>query len=394
MKLLIAPLAVMGETGGSASRCRALAAEAMSRGHQVAFCVAEDPNYRPVGGASCYAAPLPSLFGTPAWLGKILARLGPALGVPQRVRVRSFEQALHLMGATDLRFFPRDVAAVRSAIRTFRPDVVYVEARPAAIVAATLEGARVVTSYCVPLRPSFACSPEYAGGVRTFLRRQGLPDVRSVLELFDWAALRFVPSSYDLEPIDDEGVVYVGPFEPGPAPRDGATDPTLLVAYPGVGRVSPRRFLRVLSAAVEGTPYALYLASALLEPADRGPVHVRDHFDFDALLPAAAAYVHHGGQNGVMKALLHGVPQLVVPGDHFERGFNADSVVRLQAGARLDPASFDARTVRGWVERFVRDPTYREHARAAGRRLAGLGGAAKVVQTLEALVGTGRPLLA
>ena len=63
MKLLIAVKAMPGESSGPISRARALAAEAMKRGHEVAFCAGEDQNYRPVEGVKNFFAPVPaSLF--------------------------------------------------------------------------------------------------------------------------------------------------------------------------------------------------------------------------------------------------------------------------------------------------------------------------------------------
>lgn len=42
MKILIAPMAAMAETSGPITRARALAIKAKERGHEVAFCAAED----------------------------------------------------------------------------------------------------------------------------------------------------------------------------------------------------------------------------------------------------------------------------------------------------------------------------------------------------------------
>jgi UDP:flavonoid glycosyltransferase YjiC (YdhE family) len=387
MKLLITPIAIpAGESHGGASRARALAIAARARGHQVAFCAAEgDPNYRPVAGVANFRAPLPKLFGLPTWAGRMLTRLGQRLGVQQRVaaRVRSFEQVLSLLGATQRRFFPRDVAVLRQAIRAFQPDVVITEHRLSAIVAARLERVAVAADYSYPLQPSFAASPEHTAGVRAYLQENGLPAVHSALELFDWADLKFVASSYDLEPIDGENVIHVGPLQPA-APPAGACQPRdRIIAYVGTGVLSPRRLWRVLTAAFDGTPFEVYVASQHLAPCDRGKFHVQPHFDFDALLPRAVAYLHHGGQNSVMKGLMHGVPQLIVSGTHFERSYNADAVVRLQTGVKLAPDQFTPEQVKSWINRFASDPTYRAKARAAGQDLLKLGGAAEVLATVE-----------
>lgn len=389
MKLLITPIAIpVGESHGGAVRARALAIEAKKRGHEVAFCAAEDdPNYRPVEGVVNFPAPLPRLFGImPRWAGRMITWLGQTLGLQQRVaaRVRSFEQALSLIGATHRWFFGRDVEVVRQAIQAFQPDVVITEHRISAIVAARIERVAVAADYGYPLQPFFASSPERSAGVRAYLHQHGLPAVHSAPELFDWADLKFVVSSYDLEPIDGKNVIHVGPLQPVAPPPAGAPGPRdRIVAYVGTGALSPGRALRVLTEAFEGTPFQVYLASQQLAPLQRGTIHVQPYFDFDALLPGAVVSIHHGGQNSLMKALIHGVPQLIVSGGHFERGYNADSVVRLQAGVKLDPGQFTPEQVKSWVNRFASDPSYGEKARVAGQELLKLGGAAEVLATLE-----------
>ncbi len=394
MRLLIVPMAIPGESRGPMSRAHALALEAKKRGHEVAFCAADDPNYRPGEGVARYPAPLPSLFGLPAWIGRLLDRLGRLLGVPQRMvaRIRSFEQVLALLGATAGRFFPRDVEAVRQAIRAFQPDVVFAEHSIAAIVAARLEQAFVVTDYCYPVQPSFASSPECSAGVRAYLQQNGLPAVHSALEIFDWAAIKFVASSYELEPVTGENVIHVGPFQP-PTEVAGVSEPRdRVLAYMGTGVISPRRLLRVLTDAFDGTRYQVYLASQQLAPVQRGTLRVQPFFDFDALLPGAVASIHHGGQNSCMKALIYGVPQLIVSGSHFERSYNADSVVRLQAGQKLDPGQFTPEKIRFWVEKFASDPAYGARARAAGQQFLKLGGAAAVMANLEREFQRARPV--
>jgi hypothetical protein len=149
LRLLIAPMAVAVETGGPFMRARALAVAAQEQGHVVAFCAAEDPNYRPVAGIANYVAPIPSPFGTPLPVGRLLFRVALVLFRNQELPVTSFEHALHILGATAKKFFARDVQHLRHAIRMFRPDVVIAVERPAAIVAAKLERVRVFTTVLV-----------------------------------------------------------------------------------------------------------------------------------------------------------------------------------------------------------------------------------------------------
>ena len=56
--------------------------------------------------------------------------------------------------------------------------------------------------------------------------------------------------------------------------------------------------------------------------------------DHDRLMPAAAAVIGHGGLGTVLRALAHGVPQLLLPLGR-DQAFNADRVEHLGAGIRL-----------------------------------------------------------
>jgi UDP:flavonoid glycosyltransferase YjiC (YdhE family) len=386
LRLLIAPMAVAAETGGPFIRARTLAVAAKEQGHVVAFCAAEDPNYRPVEGVANYVAPVPSPFGTPLPLGKILFRVALFWFRNHEMPVTSFEQALHIIGATTNTFFARDVQHLRLTIRTFRPDIVFAVERPAAIVAAKLEHVRVLTSYSLPMGKAFASNPEYSKGVNSFLQANYLPQVESVLDLFEWADRKVVPSSPELEPLSEDNVVYVGPFQsiekpavPVPfAQRKG------IVAYMGSGGISPRHLIHTLSEAFAGTEYEIYVATKEVKPFTRKAMHVDRWFDFDKLLPDALVYVHHGGQNSIISGLLYGVPQIVCAGGkHFERQYNASSVEQVQAGVCLDTKDFTPEKLRDLVRELKEHPSYAQHAREAGEKLLNLGGVSRVVEILQ-----------
>jgi UDP:flavonoid glycosyltransferase YjiC (YdhE family) len=87
-------------------------------------------------------------------------------------------------------------------------------------------------------------------------------------------------------------------------------------------------------------------------------MHVSRWFDFNALLPEAVVYVHHGGQNRVVSALMHGVPQIICAGKHYERRYNGTSVERIAAGFSLEARQFTPTTLRNLVRQFTKDPSY------------------------------------
>lgn len=383
MRCLIAPMAALAETKGPISRARALAIELKKRGHEVAFCAAKDFNYQAVEGVKNYGAPLPSPFGTPLFIGKRVFKLIQKLGIQQRKRVRSFEEVLHIVGATAKKFFPKDVQAVRQAIQDFKPDVVFAEFRIAAIVAAKWKQANVVTGYSYPVQPSYRSNPEYSDGVKEFLHKHDLPVIESVLEIFDWAQLKFVASSYELEPIDGPNVFHVGPFVPLPRPKETANDQNKIVAYMGSGTISPRTLVQILDDEFQATQYQVYIASKEMTPMQKGNIQVAHYFDFTTLMPEAVAFINHGGQNSIMTGLVNGVPQIVSPGKIFERQYNAESVSKLGAGKVLATSDFTGRQIRRLVETFEADTSYRDNARQAGENLLALGGVSKAVDILE-----------
>lgn len=139
MKILIAPMGAMAETSGPFLRVAALSKKLLETGHQVALCAALDVNYHEISGVKNYDCPVPSPSGMPMAIGKRMFGLAQKLGIQQKKQVHSFEQVLFFTGAIQQKFFMKDVLSIRQAIQDFRPDVVYSEFRPAAIVAAKLK---------------------------------------------------------------------------------------------------------------------------------------------------------------------------------------------------------------------------------------------------------------
>lgn len=58
MRILIAPMAAMAETSGPFSRAVALCNKLIERNHEVAFCAAEDVNYKNIENIKNYYAPI------------------------------------------------------------------------------------------------------------------------------------------------------------------------------------------------------------------------------------------------------------------------------------------------------------------------------------------------
>jgi UDP:flavonoid glycosyltransferase YjiC (YdhE family) len=386
MKVLITPMAAIAETSGPFSRAKTLAIGLLQKSHTPAFCAAKDINYQSVEGVREYFAPLPSPMGLPMIIGKRAFAIAQRLGIQQRRKVRSFEEVLFIVGAIQERFFAEDVLALRKAIQEFKPDVVYAEFRPAAIVAAKMENVPVAISYSYPARKAYASSPQYSRGVKRFLRQQGLADIGSVLDIFEWADLKIVPSCYELEPIDDPKVVFTGPFTAlHPHPPTSAADKNAIVVYMGNGSITYPTQLSVLEQAVQGGEYHIYIASYQANPIHQDNLHLAKRFDFDTLLPRAIAFINHGGQNSILSGIMCGVPQIIFPGNVFERQYNAASIERLSLGRCYPDAQFTPAAIRQAITEIKNQASYVENIRSIQSQLIKLGGVEQAIQRISAL---------
>jgi MGT family glycosyltransferase len=106
------------------------------------------------------------------------------------------------------------------------------------------------------------------------------------------------------------------------------------------------------------------------------------------VLPHCSAVITHGGHGTVMKALIAGVPLIVVPLGR-DQPDNAGRVVYAGAGIRLRKnASVDA--LRAAISRVIDDPRYRAAARHMAARLAAERDDNLVVDELEQVAAGGR----
>jgi MGT family glycosyltransferase len=105
--------------------------------------------------------------------------------------------------------------------------------------------------------------------------------------------------------------------------------------------------------------------------------------DYAHLFPRLSAIVHHGGVGTTHAAVVHGVPQVIVPhgGDQTLQAIRADA---NGVGISLAPAQANVGRLRQAIETALRDPGLRLRARHLAARLAALGGVAKAADWIEA----------
>jgi UDP:flavonoid glycosyltransferase YjiC (YdhE family) len=169
------------------------------------------------------------------------------------------------------------------------------------------------------------------------------------------------------------GVQLVGPMEWDPATTDlaePAGDGPLVFLADSSATGRPQTLLDVATIALQGmrvacTRFAPY-GGVLPDGMTAGPGRQAP------LLHRASVVVCAGGHGMVTKALVRGLPLVVVPGPGDQRE-NAARVARLGAGVHLPPAKLTPQTLRAAVERVLTEPSYAAAARRLAATAEGLG---------------------
>ena len=275
---------------------------------------------------------------------------------------------------------------VTDALDEVRPNLAVVDCMlPAAIAAARAR--ETPTASIVHLLYGLARTQmlRTGGGWTTDLRSLaqthralGLPPAADGLAAWEAPALVLVtaPRWLDIECDAPANVLYAGPLSVAvrTGQRVGAEAKrhrVVLTFSTTVMSGQPALIDRVCEA-VAGLDVDAVLT---LGPAvGRDSVHVPDDIevlafaDHDRLIPGSAAVIGHGGLGTVLRALAHGVPQLLLPLGR-DQAFNADRVERLGAGIRL-PTDAPTEQIRTAVRALLTDGQFAAQASLAARRIA------------------------
>jgi MGT family glycosyltransferase len=273
---------------------------------------------------------------------------------------------------------------LRERCRTDRPDGICYDVTnwPARLVAAEL-GIRAVR--CIPnLAENEAFSldermtaglepdhPEMAGlaaDCARFSAEYGVElDVAGTMNVTEALNLVFVPREFQPagETFDDR-FCFLGPLLGRREEREAwaPPDPARPVLYISLGTIFTDRpdFYRTCIDAFRDGRWQVAMTVGAVDPSALGPIppgfDVRPRFPQPAVLRHAAAFVTHAGMNSTMEALHYGVPLIAFP-QMPEQVVNADRVVELGLGERLDPAGLGPQALEQVVSRVAADPRIR-----------------------------------
>jgi len=386
-------MSAIAETAGPFSRCKKIAEALSAAGIEVATCIAEDVNYKPIEGIKNYFLDIPMPFGMPKFIASRTFPVAQKLGITSRKTVNSFDQVLLFTGNLDYDYLKKSVESLRKAIKDFNPDIVYSEFNISAIIAAKAEGKKLFTTVSYPTQHRYAHNAKLAGGLNRLIKELGLKPVESALQLFDWADQCFCPSIKELEPIEKEDVIFCGALnkvdsksekeENSENQQQNTKNINKILVYMGNGTISASKMEKEIKKAFGDTEYDVYIASQYLAEQTDGNIHIAKRWDFNELLDESVLFINHGGQNSIMDGLLHGVPQLVVPGKVFERRYNAESLVNNNAGAIISHTEFKGTFIRSKAESLIQSEKVHENAKKLGKKLELQGGIDNIIQCIN-----------
>ena len=371
MRVLVSSMSAMAETAGPSSRARLLVEHFKDAGIEVNTCIAEDVNYKKINGVKNHYLEIPMPLGLPKAIASRTFPIAQKLGITER------------KNNVDYNYLVKSVGNIRRAIADFNPDIVYSEFNISAIIASKLENKPLYTTISYPTQTEYASNPKYAKGVNKFLKENNLPEVNSTLDLFNWAEKSFVPSIYELEPIDKEDVTFCGTwkdldFQSIPNEDDKNNDSkkkdNVILVYMGNGTIPANKILKEIKDAFLGGEYEVYIASLSLEKQDYDNIHVNNHWDFSKLFKNAVLFINHGGQNSVIDGLVYGVPQLICPGRVFERIYNGKSVEKVGSAKVLEHNRFKSEIIKNECEELISDDSFRKNSKSIGDKLKSFNG--------------------
>jgi L-2-deoxyfucosyltransferase len=115
-------------------------------------------------------------------------------------------------------------------------------------------------------------------------------------------------------------------------------------------------------------------------------VRVVDFVPMDVLLPSCAAIINHGGAGTFQTALVHGVPQLIVPDLVWDTVPKAHALERYGAGIAIrDVEGFTPEELRSGLVRILEDPSFAANAGRLRREVLSAPAPSDIVPTLERL---------
>jgi glycosyltransferase len=106
--------------------------------------------------------------------------------------------------------------------------------------------------------------------------------------------------------------------------------------------------------------------------------------DYDQVLPRCAVIIHHGGMGTTHRAILQGIPQVVVPHAADQR-VQGQRVAQAKVGLNLTAHDVRHGQLLPAIRAVLTDERVLENARSLAAEFAGLGGVERAADLIEAV---------
>ncbi len=126
--------------------------------------------------------------------------------------------------------------------------------------------------------------------------------------------------------------------------------------------------------------------SAVTDDMKRDMVRVEPFVPHDAVMERAALFISHGGHGGVMRAMLHGVPMVLVPfgRDQVGIGYRAE---RLGIAKVVPKDALSVDSVAQAINAVLTDPAIAAASQKVAIRVAAMSPATESARLIEAAFG-------
>ncbi len=114
-------------------------------------------------------------------------------------------------------------------------------------------------------------------------------------------------------------------------------------------------------------------------------VRLVDFIPLNEILPSCSAIIHHGGTGTIANAIVHGTPQLIVPGWLWDEAGAAQRLADRGMGLMIDPAEFSAARSKSDLARLLDEPSFRENCAQVRKELLATPTPQDIVPELEEL---------
>ena len=349
MKILIAPFIARPKAGSAYHITRTLSDLFSQRQHAIA--VSASPK-NSIASASLFEAAVPKK---------------PLFFLHDQY---SYEEWLYGWGASSEEYLEQDIACIEEAITQFRPDLIIVIDRIAALIAARK---RKIPSLCIvntSMYRNSAFPVKILQPANRILSAAGLEQVFRISDLYNYASERAVFGAIQLQPVPADidvkrfgTVSYIKPLSEDP--KD------VYISFSAMHKKSTA-LKKMIIETFKGAPYQVNASIADTEAEKVQNIHFLS-VHRDDLMRNAAAVIHDGSDYICDICCSCAIPQLIITDHNYGRTANALAARRYGFGVMCDENEMSVASLYENYRRLISSDRFRENAEMIRDEVISLG---------------------